>query len=181
MFAIEKTGHRRDKLRLVTPAMLSATDFDAVARKLGASPLRARKRGLVAARRAAQRERVETQWNGTETGNTAEPGDWIITSLSAGGSVLRDTVGSVNSYVIGAGAFAGLYRAVEGENEFGRFHAAIGTVEVLRLSGGFDIIGPWGERQIAPDGYLVRNGTQVYGNNAETFEASFEIVDPAQP
>jgi hypothetical protein len=50
------------------------------------------------------------------------------------------------------------------------------TVDALHLSGGFDIVAPWGERQTAPDGYLILSGRQVYGNNAETFAATYEVV-----
>jgi hypothetical protein len=176
MFTIEKTGPHRDKNRLVARAVLSEADFRDIARALGGQPVRARKTALIAARQATASERVETQWNGSETTNTAKPGDWIVTSLSADGKVLRDGAGHTNSYVISAASFPELYAPTEGANEFGRFYAARGTVDALHLSGGFEIVAPWGERQTAPDGYLILSGRQVYGNNAETFAATYAVI-----
>ena len=39
-----------------------------------------------------------------------------------------------------------------------------------------EAVAPWGERQTAPDGYLILSGRQVYGNHAETFAATYEVV-----
>jgi hypothetical protein len=50
------------------------------------------------------------------------------------------------------------------------------VVDAIRLPGGFDIAAPWGERQQAPSGYLILSGGEVYGNNAETFAATYEPV-----
>ena len=72
---------------------------------------------------------------------------------------------------------AGLYEPTEGRNDFGAIYRAKGVVSAIRLTGGFDIAAPWGERQQAPAGYLILNGAEVYGNNAETFEATYELVD----
>jgi hypothetical protein len=176
MFTVEKAGANGDKHRLVADAVLRAVDFHAVADQLGTRPLKVRKTTLVAARPAAAGERIETHWNGSETVNTAKPGDWVATSLAADGEVLRDRDGNPNRYIIPAAGFPTLYAPVEGSNEFGRFHAARGTVAALHLSGGFDILAPWGERQTAPDGYLMLSGSEVYGNNAETFAATYELV-----
>ena len=175
MFTIEKTGLQRKK-RLVADAVLSEFDFRAIARSLDATPVRARKTTPIAARRATSTERIETHWNGSETTNTANPGDWIATTLTADGDVLRDATGSTNQYVISAADFPTLYAPTDGGNEFGQFYAARGAVEALHLSGGFDILAPWGERETAGDGYLILNGSQVYGNNAETFAATYAIV-----
>jgi hypothetical protein len=175
MYRIE-TGPKGDKHRLVADAVLGEAEFAAIVLAIGARPVRARKTGLIAARKAATRETVETRWNGEETTNTAEPGDWIVTSLSPDGKVLRDAEGNANSYVIRSASFPTLYKPAKGENEFGRLHASSSTVDALHLPGGFAIIGPWGKPQSAPDGYLVRNGTEVYGNNAETFTASYEVI-----
>jgi len=181
MFTIEMTGANRDRVRLVAQDILSETDFHAIADTLGSKPLQACKTALTAARPAKAGERIETHWNGSETVNTANAGDWVATSLTEGGEVLRDHSGQANSYIIPAADFPALYAPVEGSNEFGRFHAARGTVTALRLSGGFDILAPWGERQTAPDGYLVLSGSEVYGNNAETFAATYQVVtQPAQ-
>ena len=68
-------------------------------------PLRARKIGYVAARKADKRETVETRWNGKETTNTAKPGDYIATNLTPKRQPLRDAAGELNTYVISAAAF----------------------------------------------------------------------------
>jgi hypothetical protein len=174
MFTIEKTGPRGDRPRLVANAALSRADFEDIANQLGTKPVQAHKTALIAARPAKKGERVDTQWNGSETINTAKQGDWVATSLTTDGKVLRDGGGQANSYIIPAADFPKLYAPVEGSNDFGRFHAARGTVAALHLPGGFDIVAPWGERQTAPDGYLLLSGSDVYGNNAETFAATYE-------
>jgi hypothetical protein len=38
-------------------------------------------------------------------------------------------------------------------------------------------LAPWGQRERAPKGYLLLNGKDVYGNNAGTFEATYEMVE----
>jgi len=35
---------------------------------------------------------------------------------------------------------------------------------------------PWGERQRARAGYLLLNGTEVYGSNATTFAATYQVI-----
>jgi hypothetical protein len=178
MFTIEKTGPQRSNDRLVADVVLNEADFRAIARSLDAKPTRARKATPIAARQATIDESVETHWNGSETTNSAKPGDWIATTLTVDGQVLRDGSGHANQYVISAADFPTLYAPVDGGggNEFGRFYAARGTVDALRLSGGFDIVAPWGDRQTAADGYLILSGHQVYGNNADTFAATYEVV-----
>jgi hypothetical protein len=177
MFTIEKMGANGDKRRLVAGLALKAADFHAIADMLGTRPLKARKTALIAARPATAGEPIETHWNGAETINTAKPGDWVVTSLTANGEVLRDRDGNANSYIIPAADFPALYAPVDGKSEFGSLHAARGTVAALHLSGGFEIIAPWGVRQTAPDGYLLLSGSDVYGNNAETFAATYEVVE----
>ena len=176
MFTIEKTGSNSDKARLIARTVLGEDDFHAIADAVGVRPIKARKTALIAARPATTGERIETNWNGSETVNTAKPGDWVATSLTADGEVLHDRDGNANSYVIPAADFPTLYSPVVGSNEFGRFHAARGTVAALYLSGGFEILAPWGEKQSAPAGYLMLSGSEVYGNNAETFAATYEVV-----
>ena len=173
MFTIEEAGDRRGK-RLVATSQLSTDDFRKIAQTLGSQ--RARKTGLVAARVSERGESITTRWNGEETTNTANPGDWLVTSLSPSGDVLKDKDGHENTYVIRAASFPAMYDAQQGQNEFGRIFKAKGTVETVRLPGGFDIVAPWGEKQVAPAGYLVLNGDSVYGNNAQTFEATHEMI-----
>jgi hypothetical protein len=170
------TAAESGRARLVADEQLQLTHFRAIAAELRQSPIRARKIGYVAARQAQRRETVETRWNGTETTNTARPGDWIVTNLSPQQEVLRDSDGSVNTYVIPADGFPSLYEPTSGRNEHGAIYRAKGIVEALSLPGGFDILAPWGERQQAPSGYLLFNGQVVYGNNAETFTSTYEIL-----
>jgi hypothetical protein len=176
MFRIETTGLWRKRKRLVAPTRLAPPEFEEVAAEIGSKPLKARKVGYVAARRATDVETVETRWNGKESTNAARPGDWIATNLSSDCEILRDASGNPNCYVIKADTFPSLYDAVDGENEFGRFFKAKNLVKAVYLSGGFDILAPWGEKQVAQDGYLLFNGKDVYGNNAETFNETYEIL-----
>lgn len=171
MFEIDSSAGQH---RLSSTSPLSAKEFDEVARRLGATPFKARKIGYVAARKCQRTEDVDTTWNGPETHNVAQPGDWIVTNMSAQRQVLRDGSGHTNTYVIKPDTFQKLYEVTEGENEFGRFYKAKGVIDAVPLPGGFDIAAPWGERQVAGSGYLVRNGADVYGNHSETFEATYE-------
>jgi hypothetical protein len=176
MFKIEGRGIFRRKSRLVAPTALSPADFRDVANRLGRRPIKARKIGFIAARKADQAETIETRWEGKESQNTAQPGDWIVTSLSPHGRVLRDTNGSQNTYVIKSENFAKLYEPAAGSNEFGQFFKAKRMIEAIFLAGGFDVLAPWGQKQTAAAGYLVLNDGEVYGNNAETFEATHEVL-----
>jgi hypothetical protein len=176
MFKIEHAGPGRGDARLVADAALTSADFLRIAQALGRSPIRARKTGFVAARQATKREDVETRWNGRETTNTARAGDWVVTNLDPQQRPLRDGDGHVNRYVILAERFADLYEPTGAENEFGVVCRAKGIVDAISLPGGFDIVAPWGERQTSPSGYLLCNGTEVYGNNAETFAATYDVV-----
>jgi Patatin-like phospholipase len=176
LFSIERTGRFARKARLIARRQLTPADFRAVSVKLGKLPLKARRTGLVAARQATASEKVETHWNGKESQDTAAPGDWIVTNLSAQGQVMRDKAGFTNMYVIRADKFASLYDRHAGETEGGAIYKAKGEVQALYFSGGFDLVAPWGERQQAPQGYLLLNGNEVYGNNRETFAASYQIV-----
>lgn len=179
MFKLERTGFGFwRKVRLVAPDGMDGKSFDELGRELGTRPRRARKTGRIAARQATAEEHVETRWNGKETQNTAQPGDWVVTALAAGGAPLRDSDGEMNVYVIKAQRFPELYeRASSARSEVGDVYDPKGVVDALRLTGGFEIKAPWGETQQASSGYLLRNGNDVYGNNRETFEASYQFVD----
>ena len=63
-----------------------------------------------------------------------------------------------------------------GSNDFGRVCRAKGTVDAVAFAGGFEILAPWGERQRAAAGYIVRNGTDVYGIEERAFDATYEIL-----
>jgi hypothetical protein len=160
--AFRITGAAAGKARLHADAELQPNDFRAIAEELGQSPLRARKTGTVAARRAEQRQTVVTKWNGRETTNVAEADDWIVTSLSPAGEPLVDRNGATNTYVIAADKLPGLYQPTGAGSAHGAIYRAKGAVEAIDLPGGFDIVAPWGERQ-----------------QAETFAATYEVGGPA--
>lgn len=176
MFRVVHTGPGRDAVRIEADTCLTPDDFRRIARELVRPIVRARKVGFVAARTARQDVKIETRWNGTETTNTARKGDWIVTNLSPEQKALRDREGHLNTYVIRADRFHQLYEPTGAQNELGAVHRARGVVEALRLPGGFDIMAPWGDRQRSPQGYLLCNGIEVYGNNAETFAATYRLV-----
>ena len=157
---------------------LTAQDFLALARDRPVKAVRARKIGFVAARQAAAAERVETLWNGTETTNTAAPGDWIATALSAARTPLRDGAGHLNRYVIAADRFGELYAPDDGAEagEHGAVFRGTATVAALAFPDGLDIVAPWGERQRVARGYLIRNGDDIYAIDAEIFAATYEVL-----
>jgi hypothetical protein len=163
-------------LRLEADTALTPADFRRIVEEAGAIVLRARKVGFIAARQASKPQTVETHWNGKETTNTARPGDWIATNLGERQQILRDGDGRVNSYVILAERFADLYQPTGASNEFGAVYLSKGIIKAIRLPGGFDIVAPWGEQQRSRNGYLVCNGNDVYGNHAETFAATYQVV-----
>ncbi len=179
MFTIVHTGPGRDAVRIESDARLTPVEFKRIARDLVRPIVCARKVGFIAARPAQADETVETRWNGTETTNTACKGDWIVTNLSPEQQALRDREGHANTYVIQAERFPDLYEPTGAQNEHGAVYRAKGIVLAIRLPGGFDIVAPWGKRQRSADGYLILNGEEVYGNNAETFEATYERVGGA--
>jgi hypothetical protein len=162
--------------RLISGTKLTPHEFRDIAARLGVEPFVARKSGLISAIAAKRDERVETHWNGKETVNTARPGDRIVTNLDAKGKPLVDRDGNHNVYVIKADAFIKLYELADTPEILVATYRARGTVEAIEFRGGFDILAPWGERQVAESGYLILNGPDVYGNNAETFEATYERV-----
>jgi hypothetical protein len=175
-FRIIRKSRRRDDVHLRAGDILTPADFENIVRELGGRTLQARKIGYVAAREAAKTELIETRWNGKETANTARPGDWIVTNLSPQCEVLRDRNGHENTYVIAADRFSELYERASGSTPFGPAYRARGVVSAIALAGGFDIKAPWGERQTAPTGYLLFNGSEVYGCHSETFAATYEII-----
>jgi hypothetical protein len=177
MFSLSRRGFFRRRVRLRSIDQLTADDFRSVARMLRTHPRSVHKIGCVSARRVDSRQRLETRWNGKELEITAEPGDWIVTTLSSGAEVMRDAEGHVNTYSIKAERFAELYEQTTGHTEFGAVFRAKGVVEALFLSGGFEIKAPWGETQRAEAGYLVLNGSEVYGNTREVFERTYEVSE----
>lgn len=162
--------------RLESRCELTPADFTAIGAELGIRPVRARKIGYVAAKQAAKPQVVETRWNGHETSNTARIGDWIVTNLSPQRQALGDRDGTLNVYVIAPEFFARLYEPTGESSEYGAIYRARGEVSALPLRGGFDIVAPWGERQIAAAGYLLLNEDLVNGSNWDAFAATYEIL-----
>jgi hypothetical protein len=173
VFEIDR-NERGDRLK--ANAVLKPADFESIARKIGRPPLRARKIGYVAARKAARSEVVETRWSGKETTSTARAGDFVVTNLSPQRQPLRDDEGHMNVYVIVADRFPNLYEPAAETSDLGAIYRAKGVVSALQFTGGFDIAAPWGSRQAASDGYLLCNGEEVYGSSKEAFEATYEAV-----
>jgi hypothetical protein len=165
-----------DDDKFVSDGKLTPEDFRALAAGRGQGVVRARKIGYVAAVQAETQGPVETRWNGKETVNTAQVGDWIATNLSADRQPLRDSDGNLNTYVIRADRFADLYEKLGATSALGDVYKAKATVTALALSGGFDILAPWGERQTGDSGYLILNGDEVYGIAAAAFEATYEVL-----
>jgi hypothetical protein len=178
-YAIERAGDAALP-RLVSSEKLEPADFDAIARDMAgrglAGSVRARKVGFVAARPAAAPTRVVTRINGVETEADARPGDWIATNLDTAREILRDRDGTENSYIIRQDRFGELYERDAGSNAFGDIYWARGVVDAIAFPAGFDILAPWGERQVAASGHLVRNGADVYGVHADAFARTYTIT-----
>lgn len=167
-----------ERQRFVSQCVPTRADFEALAARLGVKPLPARKVGLVCARKAHKMQRVITRWNGAETINDARPGDFIVTNLAADGKPLRDADRNLNTYVVRVERFAELYEPTGERARVGMIYRAKGVVHAIKLDNGFDILAPWGERQCADSGFLLLNGDEVYGNHAETFAATYEVLAP---
>ena len=171
MFVIDTTTAAGARLK--ADAVLTPQEFQEIATWLKQRAFRARKTGLVAARTALQTEQVETRWNGKETKNTARPGDRIVTSLDVTGTPLVDRDGHRNVYVIKPETFVATYEITDVRYELGPTYRSLAEVHALHFPGGFEIVAPWGETQRAADGYLLLNGADVYGNNADTFRQTY--------
>lgn len=176
MFSIIRKGAHDGDVHLESETVVTPQDFQRIADELGSPPIRARKIGYVAARQATRDEAIETHSNGRETTNTAHAGDFIVTNLSPRREPLRDRDGHLNLYVIEAARFANLYEPTGWAGPHGAIHRARGIVLAIRLPGGFAIAAPWGERQTAASGYLLCNGTEVYGAAADAFDETYEIL-----
>jgi predicted acylesterase/phospholipase RssA len=178
MYVLKHTGFFRKAWRLTSTEPLAPSEFDALSNQLSLTPMPAQKIGFVAARQAELVQKIDTHYEGYETTNTANVGDWIVTNMTPGGKALRDASGRLNTYVITADAFERLYEATEGKSEFGHLYSAKGTVLALKLPGSFDILAPWKERQKGKAGYLIRNGEEIYGIEKSVFHRTYDIRGP---
>lgn len=176
MFKLITSDDDDSRPRLVAPHGLTKHDFLLIAKALRIPPKSARKVGHVAARRSDVQQRIETRWNGKETENVAAPEDWIVTNLTADRDALRDKNGNTNTYVIRSERFPELYELTAASNTFGDIYRSVSQVEAIHLAGGFEILAPWNEVQRATSGYLILNGTKVYGNHEDTFLATYEFL-----
>lgn len=162
---------------LVSRAQITPAEFYAIAQRLGRPVARYRKTARVAARPAEEGVRIETRWNGVETVNEAAPGDMVVTALDADDAPLRDGDGCLNRFILRRARFAESYAPTPQWTEHGRIHRPRREIEALALPGGFDILGPWGERQTAERGFLISDGEDVWGNHADTFSATYQRLD----
>ena len=167
---------RRQRLR--SEEKLTPEDFDAIAKRLGTAPRRARKVGIVAAYVVRDAKTFSTAWATEKTKSEAVPGDWIVTNLDRDGEPITDHKKEINQYVIKADRFPKLYKRIPGETKYGPQFRAREESEVysIRLTGGIDILAPWGERQSVASGYLLRNRDEVYANDERSFEKTYEIL-----
>ena len=170
--------------RLVSTRLLTKQDFGAIAKHLGVKPVRARKIGFVAARKAEVEESVTTLYNGKESQKTAQLGDWIVTNLKPDGNFVRDKDGNVNTYVISADSFPKLYKLKEAEKEgqasygYGAVYEAISEVDAIRFAGGLELIASFGPQTIGDAAMLQfnRSNEQVFGNAEGSFRDTFVIL-----
>lgn len=180
--------------RLMAHERISGTDFTEIAHALeahGVRPIRARKVGYIAVTPAKQKEAVVTRYYGIETRNEAEPGDWIVVNMdkdfryfegngSADAHLVQDDEGHLDRYVIKRADVKANYRPTKHTTSQGVVYEAItadAPVDALRLAAGFDIVAPWGARQIRPTGVIVRRSNgEVYGIYDRAFDKTYERV-----
>ncbi len=166
--------------RVTSTTCLDANEFAQLASELGVAIVRARKTAAILARMATAPEHIETRWNGKESEAIAKAGDWVVTALSADRRPLVDSEGHRNVYVIKGDRFFDLYEPLDepaSATTGGDLYRPTSEVEAIRITGGFELMAPWGEAQRADDGWLVLNGGEVYGNHRDTFAATYEIID----
>lgn len=165
--------------RLEFTEQIDEDTFRALATQRRAKIGKYQKTGLVAATEAKERIEIVTYWNGEETRNIAERGDMIVTSLTNDFSILTDDQGQQNTYTMKAGRFAKLYQAsgfASTQNKLGWLYRAKGQVYAFHVPEGFQIKAPWGEMQNADNGYIVLNGSDVYGVHSDVFEETYAEI-----
>lgn len=198
-YRVEFSG-KNDLIQVVSDRILSADDFLAIESELktkGIEAFDARRTGFVSAQQVGEggRIRVATSFDGVETENWAEPGDWIVANMDksfdnqqppnsdisvAESHVVRDEAGSYDRYVLKPQNFAKRYEATSHRTSQGvvyRSKTPQHPVRAVALPGGFDIIAPWGERQRRSVGYLLLSHGDVYGIYGPSFDMTYERTD----
>lgn len=176
MFRIEWTGPAKNAARIVASETLGLRDFLQIAIEISTPATKARMAGRIAAHQTTEALRVETRWIGKECVSDAVPGDWIVTALGPDGNPLIGRDGAANIYVIRESRFLDLYEPSNAGDSGRAVFRPKGAVEAIRLPGGFEIMAPWGVLQQSDDGWLLANGTDVYGIHRDTFAATYEIT-----
>ena len=128
--------------------------------------IKARKIGFVRAEQANGGETVTT----SETENTAGKGDYLVTNLDPRTFDPIIRVDGEDKYIVPKHRFFELYEPYD-ENIF----RAKGVVHAIQI-GEIDIIAPWGERQYIRNGFLMLNGTEVYGCEYDVFVKTYEPI-----
>ncbi|MDZ4841438.1 MAG: hypothetical protein SH859_04720 [Hyphomicrobium aestuarii] len=176
-----QTSGGRTFPRLSSTARLSPdNDFEWITRDLdqhGLQRRQARKTGTIRATRAVGGEQIEAHsTDGFQGFSTAKVGEFIATKLDRDLQVVRNPQGNLDQWVIKPEKFDELYTAASATDPE-LFQPTGKVIEVLPFEGGIDIIAAWGEHQAIGNGYLVRNGDDVYGIDAATFHTTYDFVD----
>jgi hypothetical protein len=145
---------------------LTALDFRRVSERLGIERQRARKRGLVAARRTDM--------------TTSGSGDWLVTTLDEHRQPIRNRDGRVHTSSVSAERFPVLYALVADipPTPDGHVFERRSDLEALRLPGPFDIVAPWGQRQQGLRGWLLLDGGEVSAITDDQFSDSYVVLSP---
>ena len=167
--------------RLTSTARLSPdNDFEWITRDLdqhGLQRRQARKIGMIRATRAVGGEQIEAHsTDGFQGFSTAQAGEFIATKIDRDLQIVRNPEGKLDQWVIKPERFYELYTPASATDPE-LFQPKGKVIEVLPFEGGIDIIAAWGEHQAIANGYLVRNGDDVYGIDAATFHSTYDFVD----
>jgi len=176
-----QTSGGRTFPRLSSTARLSPdNDFEWITRDLdqhGLQRRQARKTGMIRASRAVGGEQIEAHsTDGFQGFSTAQPGEFIATKIDRDLQVVRNPEGKLDQWVIKPERFYELYTPASSTDPE-LFQPKGKVIEVLPFEGGIDIVAAWGEHQAIENGYLVRNGDDVYGVNAAWFHATYDFFD----
>ena len=162
-------------IRLEADAVLTPADFLNHRQESWVARLFAPARSA-SSRRGRPRNRRWSRPAGTarKAIDTARAGDWIVTNLSPQQEALRDREGHANTYVIAGRA---VRRAFTSRREDATSSAPSTAPRALSKQSGCPAAStswrPGESGRPSPTGYLLSTVTEVYGNNAETFRATY--------